>query len=185
MSISDEKSHLRREIRTRRAQTNETERSLAAHALSQRLWPFLQQSNTRSIGVYLATPVEISLDPLIQLLLDEGIKVCAPRINLESNTMAFCHLSSLTDVRIGPYNLREPLSDEDITPSLILVPGLAFDTRGHRLGMGAGWYDRTLTPEITTVGICYDWQIIPTIPVEAHDHPMNWIFSDARQWGPF
>ncbi|BCM91968.1 5-formyltetrahydrofolate cyclo-ligase [Abditibacteriota bacterium] len=185
MSIPDEKSRLRREMKIARSKLNPAERTRASLALGGLLRPFLREHPLQSVGVYLATPAEISLDPLIETLLAEGVEVSAPRINLQLNTMAFIRLHSLTEVQIGPWNLREPLGDEAVIPATVLVPGLAFNEQGHRLGMGAGWYDRTLTPEITTVGICYDWQIVPTVPTEDHDQRMNWIFSEQRQWGPF
>ncbi|RYX85699.1 5-formyltetrahydrofolate cyclo-ligase [bacterium] len=185
MSIPDEKSRLRREIKSARVQISAAERYSASFALSQRLWSFLLESDVPCVGVYLATPAEISLDPLIENLLQAGIEVSAPRVDLESNSMAFFHMTSLEDVQNGPWNLRQPRSERQITPPLLLIPGVAFDARGHRLGMGAGWYDRTLSSGVQTVGICYDWQIIPHVPTEEHDYPMTWVFSDKRTFGPF
>lgn len=185
MSVPDEKSRLRREMKAARAKVSDEERTRASLALSQRLWPFLQEQRVSSLGVYLATRHEISLDPLIERLLETGGEVSAPRVDTEKNAMAFFRLLSHQSVRSGPWGLREPASDDETVPSLVLVPGVAFDGYGHRLGMGAGYYDRTLRPDIMTVGVCYDWQIVPAVPVESHDLPMKWVFSEQKRLGPF
>lgn len=185
MSLPDEKSRLRREMKAARAQVGEDERLRASFALCQRLWSFVREQCISRVGVYLATRTEISLDPLIERLLEAGIEVGAPRIEREKNTMGFFRLSALSDVHIGLWNLREPSSDDEIVPPLVLVPGVAFDGQGHRLGMGAGYYDRFLTPDMVAIGVGYDWQIVPLVPIEDHDLPMDWVFSEKQMLGPF
>ena len=185
LPVPDQKALLRRDIKAARTTPGEIERARAALALRDALWPFLSQRDEARIGVYLARPFEISLDPLIGILLEANIEVSAPRLDLGEETMQFFRLESLQDVRLGPWNVREPCSTQASTPSLALVPGLAFDAKGHRLGTGGGWYDRTLTPDVTTVGVGFDFQIVPDVPVESHDYSMNWVFSPTRVFGPF
>ena len=157
----------------------------ASLALCQHLSPFLLEQRVASVGVYLATRQEISLDPLIERLLEAGVTLSAPRLDTQLNAMAFFRLPSLEKVSTGRWDLREPTSKEEAAPPLVLLPGVAFDARGHRLGMGAGYYDRFLTPDVTTVGVAYDWQIVPSVPCEKHDFAMNWVFSEQRKLGPF
>ncbi len=185
MIASLEKAHLRREMKAARSQLNELERARAALGLCQGLWPLLQAHRAAPVGVYLARPFELSLDPIIETLLEANVCVCAPRLDLELQTMKFFRLSYLDSVRNGPWNVREPVSDELITPEVVLIPGLAFDSKGHRLGTGGGWYDRTISPDMVAVGVGFDWQIVPHVPIEAHDRPMNRVFSPTRSFGPF
>lgn len=184
LSLFDEKARLRSEIKGLRIQPNEAERARASLHLSHALWPFLE-NQAAPIAVYLARPFELSLDPLIEILLESNVEICAPHLDLERETMTFVRLQSLQDVCNGPWNVREPRGNEVVAPSLVIVPGLAFDPRGHRLGTGGGWYDRTLTPAMTTVGVGFDFQIVARVPVEAHDCTMNWVFSNKRKFGPF
>ncbi|MGC8823741.1 MAG: 5-formyltetrahydrofolate cyclo-ligase [Bacteroidales bacterium] len=73
----------------------------------------------------------------------------------------------------GTFGIYEPTGEiwrDDMQPELIIVPGLAFDRQGHRLGRGKGFYDRFLSQQNGyKIGVCYHYQIFPTIPVEAHD----------------
>ncbi len=184
LPILDQKAQLRRDIKAARTTPCEIERARAALLLCDALWPFLLKRGDRRIGVYLARCFELSLDPLIEILLEADVEVSAPRLDLACQTMKFFRLKSLRDVRVGPWNVREPCSSEAASPSLVLVPGLAFDTKGRRLGAGGGWYDRTLTSDVTAVGIGFDFQIVRVVPVESHDRSMNWVFSPTQQFGP-
>jgi len=75
--------------------------------------------------------------------------------------------------------VREPIYDEAVRPEIALVPGLAFDRHGRRLGTGGGWYDRVLAEIPIKIGVGFGWQIVDEVPVEAHDIRVNWLASDA------
>ncbi|MBO7444806.1 MAG: 5-formyltetrahydrofolate cyclo-ligase [Bacteroidales bacterium] len=79
-------------------------------------------------------------------------------------------------MRVGEYNILEPTGEPyEGTFDLIVVPGMAFDDRGHRLGRGKGYYDRFLAqhPAVPTIGLCFDFQQVEEIPVEPHDKPVG------------
>lgn len=79
-------------------------------------------------------------------------------------------------MRVGEYNILEPTGEPyEGTFDLIVVPGMAFDDQGHRLGRGKGYYDRFLAhhPETPTIGLCFDFQQVGKIPVEPHDKPVG------------
>ena len=79
------------------------------------------------------------------------------------------------------YNIPEPLETAPaVTPALVLVPLLAFDSAGHRLGYGGGYYDRTLVllPNARAIGIAYAGQEVPELPREAHDHPLGAVITE-------
>jgi 5-formyltetrahydrofolate cyclo-ligase len=80
------------------------------------------------------------------------------------------------------YGIPEPAATApEITPVLILVPLLAFDAEGHRLGYGGGYYDRTLDAlkSARAIGIAYAGQEVPLLPREAHDHPLDAVITEA------
>lgn len=183
LSPGQEKAFLRLDMKAARSQFNEFERARAAIAICHTLWPWLMACKHERIGVYLARPFELSLDPLIEALLESGVQVGAPRVDLNEQKMRFVPLRSLDQVRSGPWSVREPEGVEEFSPTVVLVPSLALDERGHRLGTGGGWYDRFLStlPLVLTVGVAFDFQIMPNVPVEAHDHPMHHVWSEKRR----
>jgi len=182
LSPAQHKALLRLDMKAARSQFNEIERASAALTLCRTLHPWLEARKEARVGVYLARPFEISLDPLIRALLESGVEVCAPRLDLAAQEMAFFRLPSLEDVRRGPWSVREPTSDETCEPTVILVPALALDAQGHRLGTGGGWYDRVLSSEILSVGVAFDVQILKEVPTEAHDQNMHFVWSDKRNF---
>jgi 5-formyltetrahydrofolate cyclo-ligase len=80
----------------------------------------------------------------------------------------------------GRYDILAPAADApEKTPDVILVPGLAFDRRGHRLGYGRGYYDRALAacPRALRIGLCHSFQLVEVLPEEAHDQPVDYIVT--------
>jgi len=181
-SPAQHKALLRLDMKAARSQFNEIERARAALTLCHALCPWLEAQTGARVGVYLARPFEISLDPLIRALLKSGVEVCAPRLDLAAQEMTFWRLPSLEEVRCGTWSVREPTGSEKCEPTVVLVPSLALDAQGHRLGNGGGWYDRVLSGEILSVGVAFDFQILKEVPTEPHDCNMNFVWSDKRQF---
>lgn len=80
----------------------------------------------------------------------------------------------------GDFHIPEPQSHPYTGNfDLIVVPGMAFDNAGHRLGRGKGYYDRFLAqhPQVHTIGLCFDFQLLPEVPAEPHDHCINEVIS--------
>lgn len=90
----------------------------------------------------------------------------------------------MDDLKKGAYGILEPsvvktADEKDI--DVILVPGLAFDRHGGRMGFGKGYYDRLLETSIAVkIGLCYDFQLFDTIPTESHDVPMDFIITEKE-----
>jgi 5-formyltetrahydrofolate cyclo-ligase len=180
------KQALRREMKARRAAISAVGRMHAAAALRDCLLPFFEARPERTVGVYLSLPYEISLDPLISSLIERGITVAAPRVDTARDEMSFWKLESLDATEIGPWQVRQPLGKQRIDElSLILVPGLAFDPNGGRLGMGGGWYDRVLGKAGGVVGVAFDCQIMPEVPLEAHDIRVGYVATEKQWFEPF
>lgn len=177
--IAHQKAQLRTEMKARRAQLDERARSHAACLLCDSLGRWLASRAETRIALYLSRPFEIGLDALALELLGAGKTVCAPRVDLARNRMEFWRLPNLEACERGPWSVREPPALEMVRPQIVLVPGLAFDKSGHRLGTGGGWYDRVLSEIPTKIGVVFDRQIVAHVPTEAHDVRMNWVASEA------
>ena len=134
------------------------------------------------IGLYSALPHEPDLSILHILLPD--IQFHYPLVR-DSEKMEFHHVSDPESLVEGQFGVREPnpMQHPPLTASvlhLILVPGLAFDLRGNRLGHGAGYYDRYLSqiPSTPRIGVSFSSQHLPSVPHESHDIAMNLLISE-------
>ena len=140
----------------------------------------------RSILFYAPLPEEPDIWPLLNEAIDAGIKVLLPRMNTANENYEAAELTSLADdLSIGSFGVREPAAHCRVGAldaiEAVLVPGVAFDGSGHRLGRGAGYYDRILSEvrgEI--IGIAFDWQIIEEVPVETHDALVDRVVAPTR-----
>lgn len=177
--IVRQKADLRRAMKSYRAQLSETERAIASQITCDIVESWLQSRSENRIAIYLAMPDEINLDTLGAELIESNKIVCAPRFHAATGMMHFARLPSLNAVTRGAYGVREPVASEEIKPEIALVPGLAFDRRGYRLGMGGGWYDRVLADIPLKIGVCYGGQVVDEVAVEAHDIKMDWLASEV------
>ena len=100
-------------------------------------------------------------------------------LDAATSTMRFARSRNSRAVRRSSYDVHEPVADEIVRPEIALVPGLAFDKLGGRLGMGGGYYDRVLAEIPVVIGVCFGCQIVSELPMQAHDVRMNWLASEA------
>lgn len=132
---------------------------------------------------------EPNIVPLLHARLARGGTVCLPRLDVGRRSMDAVVVSSLeqdTEAMPGKPRVRQAraglpiLSPEEL--NVVLVPGLAFDRRGRRLGRGAGYYDRflaRLTGPTQIIGVCFDEQIVDDVPVEPHDVRMHVLLTPS------
>jgi len=130
--------------------------------------------------LYVSIDHELPTRRLIGWMLDAGTEVAIPRI-IRRGVMEARRLDSLDD--LVPGRFRVPTCDGPvIEPSLVLVPGLAFNRSGGRLGYGAGFYDRWLSAHpARTIGVCFEAQLVDDLPLEPHDHPLDAVLTE-RGW---
>lgn len=124
---------------------------------------------------------EVRTDKIITSALTEGKRVAVPKI--EGEKMIFYYISDYEELKKGTYGILEPgTSLQALEPAaLILLPGLAFDLKGHRIGYGKGYYDNYLGtyPMDSRIGICYDFQKFREIPSESRDIKVNQLITEA------
>jgi 5-formyltetrahydrofolate cyclo-ligase len=121
---------------------------------------------------------EIDIKPL----LNELPSCCLPVVIKKDNPLIFRSWKKGEVLIDGPHHTRQPNEKaETVTPDLVLVPLLAFDENGGRLGFGGGYYDRTLAElSALRVGIAYDEQEVDQVPMDQFDQRMDWIITPSR-----
>lgn len=140
---------------------------------------FLQSELYRqatAIYGYLPYNQEVRTVPMLEQALRDGKRVAVPKVIGED--MVFIYLEDFSQVEKGYAGILEPIADGPIArdqDALVLMPGLAFDPQGHRIGYGGGFYDRFLAqePEHPTVALCYDFQMFPKLETEEFDIPVD------------
>ena len=185
--MSDTKALLRREILAELAripQEKRVEVSSQACALlrQQTCW-----RRARSVLFYAPIQNELDVWPLIDTALAEGKLAALPRYIRKANVYTACRICDPPrDVAAGHLRIREPREHCSEVPlkhlDFVLVPGVAFDMHGCRLGRGKGFYDRLLQAIVgTTCGVAFEEQIVREVPVEPHDVHLDCILT-PRRW---
>ena len=177
-----DKISLRRLARERRRGIEPEIRERAGELLA-RSFPFTHPalSGARVVAGYLPLRVELSPLPLMTSLHAAGRSVAVPAWDPAAHDYVFRRWEPGAQLVEGPMHVPQPAAGESVpfpTIDAVLVPGLAFDRRGNRLGFGAGWYDRMLArcrPGAAFVGIAFDAQLFPAVPGESHDIRVRWI----------
>ena len=170
------KQELRRAIRDRKRAMTEEEIVERSNALAEKFYntPAYQAAST--IYGYLPYNQEVRTVPMLQRALDEGKRVAVPKVYGEE--MRFIYLEDLTQVSKGYAGIPEPIADAPVAEdkqALVLMPGLAFDPQGHRIGYGGGFYDRFLAqePHHPTLALCYEFQMQAHLDTEEFDIPVD------------
>ncbi len=143
-------------------------------------------ADAHTVLLYASMRTEVPTHKLIERLLAGGKRVALPIARKTDKSLTLSCLSSLDDLRPALFGVPEPVPEkrQACAPSSVdvaIIPALAFDMEGHRLGHGLGYYDRFL-PSLSCplIGLAYDVQIAQRLPREAHDHPVNYIVSEKR-----
>ena len=132
--------------------------------------------NTKSIYGYLPYNQEVRTVAMLEQAIRDGKRVAVPKCY--GDEMRFIWMEDLSKVEKGYAGIPEPVEDGpvgDDKTALVLMPGLAFDPQGHRIGYGGGFYDRFLAeePDHPTLALCYDFQMMEHLETEEFDIPVD------------
>ncbi|MCP8940152.1 5-formyltetrahydrofolate cyclo-ligase [Alsobacter sp. SYSU M60028] len=135
-------------------------------------------------------PIRSELDPrpLMRLLAARGATLALPRV--ERPSLSFRKFAFDDPLVSAGFGLSEPPPHAPVVrPAVMLVPLAAFDRRGHRIGYGAGLYDRAIAAAadgapLLTVGVAFSTQEVPSVPDEAHDRALDWIVTECETIAP-
>jgi 5-formyltetrahydrofolate cyclo-ligase len=172
-----------RRLREDLAPADREERS---RRIAERLWGLEAFWRAKRVLFYASAGGEVETLPLLERWIEGGRKVVLPRV--EGKAMILVEVDGLEDLAPGYRGLLEPRSDRGrVVPwgavEVVLVPGLAFDLEGNRLGRGGGHYDRTLAcigPKTLKIGLAFDFQVVDRLPVEARDVPVDLVVTESR-----
>lgn len=145
-------------------------------ALAEKFYQTTQYKNAHTIYGYLPYNQEVRTVPILEQALRDGKTVAVPKVI--DDQMIFVVMDDLAKVEKGYAGIPEPIENKpeaNDPEALILMPGLAFDPHGHRIGYGGGFYDRFLEnePNHPTVALCYSFQVFPQLETEEHDIPVD------------
>lgn len=132
-------------------------------------------------------PMRSEIDPrlLMDRLAAAGSTLCLPDVVAEGTPLEFRRWMPDDPLETGRYGISVPVPGADVlVPGLVLVPLLAFDRQGHRMGYGGGYYDRTIARlrdegDVLAVGLAFSGQVRDDLPVEPHDMRLDWIVTDS------
>ena len=173
-----DKKELRRSIRERKRAMTEGEIVSRSEALAKLFLSSEAYQNAKTIYGYLPYNQEVRTVPMLEQALKDGKRVAVPKCY--GDEMKFIFLEDLRKVERGYAGIPEPIADEpvaDDTTALVLMPGMAFDPQGHRIGYGGGFYDKFLAaePDHPTLALCYEFQMLPHLETEEHDIPVDYV----------
>ncbi|MGA3285051.1 MAG: 5-formyltetrahydrofolate cyclo-ligase [Verrucomicrobiota bacterium] len=184
--LNAQKTTLRKEIRAALQKIPPSARVAASTQIRARLKEQAFWQNAASILFFAPLPDEVDVWPLLEEILVGGKITALPRYDSANNDYFACRVQNLqTEIGAGQFGIREPKAGCPEIPlerlGLILVPGVAFDLRGGRLGRGRGFYDRLL-PEIHGIkcGIAFDEQIVDAVPTGRLDVRMDFVLTPTR-----
>ena len=184
-SLDQAKAEQRNTCRSRLAGMSPAEHAAASHSICTQLEQAVASISSGAIMGYLPLADEPDIRPVLQSLLDQGRTIGVPRI-LDAQQMDTVQLESLAPDHMarGPHGVYGPKHGAAIPVDnigMIIVPGLAFDQQGNRLGRGGGYYDRFLSrlpSDIPTIGCCFSCQLIEHVETGPMDVSMSKILME-------
>ena len=171
-----DKAALRRCIREQKRAMTEEEIVLRSARLGELFAASAAYRNAKTVYGYLPYNQEVRTVPMLEQALRDGKRVAVPKVY--GDTMRFIYLDDMSQVETGYAGIPEPIADgpvADDPTALVLMPGLAFDKAGHRIGYGGGFYDKFLAaePEHPTLALCYAFQMLEHLDTEEFDIPVD------------
>jgi len=171
-----DKKELRRQIREKKRAMTEAEIVEKSEKLGLLFASSPLYQNANTIYGYLPYNQEVRTVAMLEQALCDGKRVAVPKVI--GDEMVFIYMDDLSKVEKGYAGIPEPVAEgpvADDAHALVLMPGLAFDPQGHRIGYGGGFYDKFLAsePEHPTLALCYDFQMLPHLETEAFDIPVD------------
>ena len=171
-----DKKALRAAIRQQKRAMTEEEIISKSETLGRLLAQNELYQKAKTFYGYLPYNQEVRTVPMLEQALRDGKRVAVPKCY--GDTMKFIYLEDLSQVAPGYAGIPEPIADQPVADdptALVLMPGMAFDPQGHRIGYGGGFYDKFLAaePDHPTLALCYDFQMLPHLETEEFDIPVD------------
>lgn len=179
------KTSIRQAMLSRRKLLADEDCRCASMRIQQSLLSWVSYQRASCIIAYVPIRNEVDTSLLVQHALDSGKRVALPAV--VGRNMVFREVQSGYELQRGAFGVYEPPDDARLfdpkEADLVVVPGVAFDLQGHRIGYGKGYYDKTvhiLEGQGRLVGFCYDFQLVEAIAGQVHDVKMDWVITELR-----
>lgn len=170
------KQELRQAIRAQKRAMTEEEINRRSAILAEKFAASDAYRAAKTVYGYLPYNQEVRTVPMLRRALSDGKRVAVPKVY--GDEMKFIYLDDLTKVSRGYAGIPEPIADAPVAQdetALVLMPGLAFDRQGHRIGYGGGFYDKFLArePHHPTLALCYEFQMQEHLETQEFDIPVD------------
>lgn len=185
MTTDDDKKRMRGEAKARRRAAFQAKGGEAGAALAARGIGFSGVSPPAVVSGFSSIDDEIDVRPLMAALADQGYGLALPVIEGRGKPLVMRSWAPGEPLEKKTWGIEEPpASAPEVLPDVVLVPLLAFDPKGYRLGYGGGFYDRTLAKlravkPVTAIGIAYDEQRLDAVPRDSYDEPCDFVLTPS------
>jgi 5-formyltetrahydrofolate cyclo-ligase len=182
--LIDLKRRARTAANAQRLQAHKTLGERAGLMLAQHELPVTPTEDFASVSGFYPYQAEINILPLLARLVSEGWRTALPIVMTKGAPLAFRAWAPGEPTGRGIWDIHIPLETAaELQPDVLLVPMLAFDRRGYRLGYGGGFYDRTLAElrklkRVVAIGVAYAMQEMDEVPTASYDEPLDWILTE-------
>lgn len=179
------KKSIRDHILDKRSNLGENNHNLLSHTIINKLYQSSLYGDAKTMMTFISFGDEVDTHGFIRKSLENGKRITVPITFPKTKELKPSEIFDFNELEIGFYNILTPKDEfiRFIDPKeidLIIVPGVAFDRDGYRVGYGGGYYDRFLSkyPDAIKLGIAFDLQLIDKVPKEHFDIPVNFIFTE-------
>ncbi len=186
-TITEAKRAMRARMRSLLLDMDDASRHAASIRACDRLAGLEAFRTALVVMLYMPLETEVDLTSSALRCFQMGKTICVPRVDWERKDMVPVEVTSFDDrMDTDEHGVRAPRYGRPVSPlliDLVVVPGLAFDVAGHRLGRGGGYYDRFLSrmrPDATKVGLVFDEQIVDAVPTDPWDLTVDYVVTDRR-----
>ncbi len=187
--IHKRKKELRKKVQELRDALPPEKRRELSRRIAENLWSVPEFAEAKTVLFFISFRSEVDTLPMIRRALQEGKRACVPCTNADDKSMVASQLLDLeNDLRLGNYDILEPKHEclRPVPPEeidVVLMPGVAFDLTGGRLGYGGGYYDRFLercSPRCRLIAVAFELQIVERVPCADHDRHVHMIVTEER-----
>lgn len=185
-AIKAAKREMRSRIRAARRALRPGEAQLRSASACNAVIESDEFKRAKTVASYRAMPGEVMTDDIFKAASARGMTMLYPKVEKGERDLKFCAVRRLEDMVPGLWGILEPAAGAEFRPisdaDLVIVPGVAFDRRGGRLGQGGGYYDRVfkmMRPDAVRMGIAFLLQIVDEAPIERHDGLVDCLATES------
>ena len=180
------KAAIREFVRAKRPELDARLASRDSRKIQDRVFDLQEVQAARLVALYMAVQGEVQTDRLARRCRERGIALCVPALRREAGAYGLARWDERTRLAKGLGGIPEPAAPDWVAlddVDAVVVPGLAFDADGGRLGHGRGHYDRLLSGmrgPATRIGVCFEWQVVDRVPMDENDVRMDRVVTEKR-----